>query len=143
MKYIISGIVLVIVILISLGFIFDWVRRDNTSIPDQGVEIVIDSPKANSVVTGNINISGRALGTWFFEASFPIRLEDQDGNVLTTSIATATSDWMTTDFVPFTSKLTFSLSTTTSYGKIIFKNDNPSGDPTRDKFFEVPVSFGK
>lgn len=140
LKFIISGIV-VTVVLISMGFIFDWGRRDNTPVPNQNAEIIIDSPKANSFVNGNINISGKAKGNWFFEASFPIRLEDQDGNILATSTATALSDWMSADFVPFSSKLTFSLSTTTSYGKIVFKNDNPSGDPSRDKFFELPVSF--
>ena len=143
MKYLISGIIIVVAILISTALIFDWGRRINPTFTDQSGEIVIDSPKANSVIGDKVEISGKAKGSWYFEASFPIQIQDSDGNTLATGTATALSDWMTEDFVSFSSIIEFSAPTTTSYGKIVFKNDNPSGDSTKDRFFEVPISFSK
>jgi len=143
MKYLIMGIIIVIVVLVSISLIFDWGRRSNVFVSDQSGEVVVDSPKANSAITSAVKISGTARGSWYFEASFPIQIQDSEGNVLGTGIATAGSDWMTENFVPFTSEIMFSVPTSTTYGKIVFKNDNPSGDPTKDKFFEVPVSFLK
>jgi len=143
MKYIISVVTIVVIVLVSATLIFDWGRKNNSSLMDQSGEIVIDTPRVNSVIGDKVKISGKARGSWYFEASFPIQIQDSDGNILATSTATAESDWMTEDFVPFSSLIMFSVPTTTSYGKIVFKNDNPSGDPVKDKFFEIPVSFSK
>jgi len=143
MKYLISVITIAMIVLVSATLIFDWGRKNNSSLMDQSGEIIIDTPKANSVIGDNVKISGQAKGNWYFEASFPIQIQDSDGNILATSTAIAESNWMTENFVPFNSLIIFSVPTTTSYGKIVFKNDNPSGDPVKDKFFEVPVSFSK
>lgn len=136
--------IVVAIVLIFSVLIFDWGRRSNVFISDQDGDVMVYSPKINSAITnGIVKISGTAKGTWYFEASFPIQIQDSEGNVLATGTATALSDWMTENPVPFSSDILFFASTTTNYGKIVLKNDNPSGDPTKDKFFEVPVSFNK
>lgn len=102
--------------------------------------IVIDAPIANATVVSPLTITGKARGNWYFEASFPVRLEDTLGNILATAPAQAQGEWMTTDFVPFEVALTFKRPFT-EFGELILKNDNPSGDPMNDKEIRVPVRF--
>jgi hypothetical protein len=87
-------------------------------------------------------VTGKARGNWFFEASFPVRIEDADGKLLTQVPAQAESDWMTTEFVPFSARLLFGIPGTET-GVLILKNDNPSGDASRDKEIRIPIKFSK
>lgn len=100
--------------------------------------IRIASVKAGDTITSPLVITGEARGMWFFEASFPITLEDANGNLLVTAVAQAGSDWMTEDFVPFTATLTFNRGTSTQ-GFLVFKKDNPSGLPEHDAELRLPV----
>lgn len=100
--------------------------------------IEITRPASATLVESPLLIKGRARGTWFFEASFPIKLVDGNGNLLGSTIATAETDWMTTEFVPFTANLTFTLPSTTT-GMLIFEKDNPSGLPEHAAEFRMPV----
>lgn len=102
--------------------------------------ISVSAPLPDTVVSSPLTVGGQARGTWYFEASFPVILKDANGTVLAQVPAQAQSDWMTTDFVPFSATLTFTAPTTET-GVLIFKNDNPSGDPARDMQIEVPVRF--
>jgi hypothetical protein len=47
---------------------------------------------------------------------------------------------MTTDYVPFTATLTFTAPATHT-GTLILTNDNPSGDPKKQKELDIPVEF--
>ncbi len=102
--------------------------------------IIVDSPKVNDKLPGVIEISGKARGTWFFEASFPIVLFDGDGNLVAQVAATTTKEWMTTEFVPFTAKINFNVPKT-SIGRLVFVKDNPSGLKENDASFEVSVTL--
>jgi hypothetical protein len=93
----------------------------------------------NQEIKSPIKISGKVKGNWFFEGSFPIQLVDADGNILGRSIATSTSDWMTSDFIPFTSELSFEKPTSTIRVVLILKNDNPSGNPDLDQNIFIPL----
>ncbi len=104
-------------------------------------DIVVSSPVLQSVVSSPMRISGEARGTWYFEASFPIVLLDSNGNQIAIGHAEAQGEWMTENFVPFVATLPFS-SPTTRDGVLVLKNDNPSGDPIRDKEVRIPVLFG-
>jgi hypothetical protein len=104
--------------------------------------IVIDAPRPNTSIASPLSITGQARGYWFFEASFPITLLDANGNVLVESFATAEGEWMTEEFVPFATTLTFP-QPMTSTGTLILKKDNPSGDPIRDDSLIVPVLFSQ
>lgn len=107
--------------------------------------IIVHSPTIDAAVSSPLTITGEARGPWYFEASFPITLTDWDGKIIAQGHAEATSDWMTTDFVPFTATLTFTTpipgDPAKNRGTLILKNDNPSGDPSRDKYLEIPVEF--
>ncbi len=94
----------------------------------------------NQEVTSPLIIEGRAKGTYFFEASFPVKITDQAGNVLGTSYAKAQSDWMTEDYVDFTVQLSFATKTE-GKGYLIFAKDNPSGLPEYDKEIKFPVTL--
>ncbi len=107
---------------------------------DKNSLVVLDTPKIGQTISTPLMISGRARGTWFFEASFPIVLQDANGKVIATDHATAKSDWMTTDFVPFEALIDFEKPQTKT-GLLILKKDNPSGDPSHDDQVTVPVSF--
>lgn len=100
--------------------------------------IVIDSPRPNDLIKGAVSISGRARGTWYFEASFPIVLVDENGNELVTAIAQAEGEWMTENFVPFKAVLNIPASFT-GKAKLLLKKDNPSGEPQFDDELIVPV----
>lgn len=102
--------------------------------------ISITTPKANQTITSPLEITGQARGTWYFEAVFPIELQDMNGNVIARTNAQATENWMTENFVPFTATLTFT-SPTTANGLLVVKKDNPSGLPQNDAMITVPIKF--
>jgi len=102
--------------------------------------IRVNSPRPNELIKSPVEIKGEARGTWYFEASFPIKLIDGVGNEVGHAIAQAKSDWMTVDFVPFEAKLEFA-GPISKKGTLIFKKDNPSGLPEKDDELRVPVRF--
>jgi hypothetical protein len=104
--------------------------------------IVLDSPRPNETVTSPLTLHGKARGTWFFEASFPVQVLDAHNNVLAAGAAQAEGDWMTEAFVPFTIQLTFSQPSDKT-GKLLLKKDNPSGLPEHDDELVVPIVFGE
>ena len=107
----------------------------------QNADIVVSNLVSGDTITSPVTITGEAKGNYYFEASFPIQIKDASGNVIGQGPAQAQSDWMTTDYVPFKATITFTAPPKGSNGSIVLKNDNPSGDPSKDKFFEVPVKF--
>jgi hypothetical protein len=109
-------------------------------------DIRITSPKSGSTVSSPLKVTGEAKGNWFFEASAPVYLEDANGKKIAQGIITATGDWMTTNFVPFTGTLTWSATSTTSTStkaNLVFMNDNPSGLPSLSKKVVVPVVLSR
>ncbi len=103
--------------------------------------IMVNNPRPKMAIESPLEISGEARGYWYFEASFPVEIINSKGEIISTAIATAQSDWMTEGFVPFSSKLEFNQQEAGSDGKIIFKKDNPSGLPENDDFLEMPIIF--
>lgn len=104
--------------------------------------IVVDVPKAGTKLSSTtLTITGKARGIWYFEASFPIQILNASGIVIATLPAQAQSDWMTTEFVPFSATVTFPAQPAGSAGTIVLKKDNPSGDPVRDDSISVPIVF--
>jgi hypothetical protein len=100
------------------------------------------NPRPNQTIFSPLFIEGEARGTWFFEASFPIKLLDIDGKEIASAIAQAKSDWMTEDFVPFEAVLQF-IAPDTKEGTLVFKKDNPSGLPEYDDELIIPIKFSE
>jgi len=101
--------------------------------------IQITNPRPNQIIESPLEITGQAKGNWFFEADFPIRLYDQEGNEIAISIATALEEWITEEFVPFSSIIKFE--TTHTKGTLVLEKDNPTGLPEYDDFLLIPVKF--
>lgn len=109
--------------------------------------IVLTNPVPLGIVENGVTIAGQARGTWYFEASFPVVLTNWDGLIIASGVASAQSDWMTTEFVPFTTTLEF----VNPYqagdpdfmksGSLILQKDNPSGLPEHDNALEIPIRF--
>jgi len=102
--------------------------------------IVVDAPAIDAHITSPYTISGKARGPWYFEASAPFELKDSAGTVIGHGYVTAQGEWMTEGYVPFTAVVTFTKPATPT-GTLILRNDNPSGDPERQKTLEIPVKF--
>lgn len=102
--------------------------------------IRLDSPKPNTIVKSPLNIIGKARGNWFWEANSEAELLDGTGKSIAFGHVLAKGEWMTEEFVPFEGVLTFSIPETTS-GKLILRNDNPSGLPENNKELIIPVKF--
>ncbi|HEY4489890.1 MAG TPA: Gmad2 immunoglobulin-like domain-containing protein [Candidatus Paceibacterota bacterium] len=102
--------------------------------------IQLDIPRPNDIVASPLGITGRARGNWYFEASFPAEIIDANGTRLVILPIQAQGEWMTTEFVPFSGTLTFSIPTT-STGTLILHKDNPSGLPENDDSLRLPIRF--
>lgn len=101
-------------------------------------ENIVPDIISGSTIKSPVTLTGQARGNWYFEASFPITLEDIAGNVLATAIAQAQGDWMTTDFVPFKAALSF-VATSGTQATLVFHKDNPSGLPEHDDMIKIPI----
>lgn len=108
--------------------------------PDKSNLIQLNSPQAYQEIQSPLLIEGRARGFWFFEADFPVKLLDGNGNLIAHGIAQAQSDWMTEDFVPFKATLVFKTPTTKS-GWLVLEKDNPSGLPENADELRIPIRF--
>ncbi|MBP6859630.1 MAG: hypothetical protein KBC69_03370 [Candidatus Magasanikbacteria bacterium] len=104
--------------------------------------LVITTPAQNQVVSSPLKITGYVNGndnwTAFEAQAGTARLYDNLGNLLVTGPLMATADWMTST-VPFEANLIFATAAPT--GTLIFKNENPSGEPIRDRSVTFPVTF--
>jgi hypothetical protein len=100
--------------------------------------IFITSPKPGENVTSTIVIKGFARGTWYFEAVFPVVVENAGGMVIGEGQGKAEGDWTTNSFVPFTAEVDLK-TPYTGVAQVVLKKDNPSGDPSRDASISFPV----
>lgn len=88
-----------------------------------------------------ITLIGEAKGPWYFEAVFRVSLIDDEGNLLAQAQATATEEWMTTEWVSFEAELPAFNADGATTGKLVFENDNPSGLPENAERVEIDVVF--
>jgi len=126
-------------LLISLAACTPSINDGNFTSSLPAADVQVSEPEANTVVTSPLTVKGEARGTWYFEASFPVKLLDSAGNELAAAPAQAQGEWMTTDFVPFEALLSFA--TTAETGSLVLMKDNPSGDPANDMSVVIPVRF--
>jgi len=111
-----------------------------TPIPAADIEIM--SPLINAPIASPLKINGLVRGGGWsgFEGQVgTVQLLDPAGDELAKGVLTATTDWtkLPTDFQ---TTLTFK-SPGRVLGKLVFHNENPGGDKTKDKMFFLPVTF--
>ncbi len=103
------------------------------------IEVALSYPLPGDLVSSPLEISGKARGYWFFEATLPISLVASDGSPIVSYYAQAEDEWMTVDFVPFSARLEFQTSAESGY--LIISKDNPSDLPQYDASIRIPVKF--
>lgn len=163
-KNIILIIVFVVIIcLLGVGLLFirgdedtwlcvdgEWVRHGNPDapMPESGCLnakqnlIRLDVPKPNQKISSPLILQGEARGPWFFEGSFPVKLFDQNNNLLYSGIAQTQFDWMSEGFVPFTAQLEFDATQLVGQtGKLVLEKDNPSGLAANDDQLVTTIIF--
>ncbi len=104
--------------------------------------IRLTNPTPGSVVGKTLTVMGEARGTWYFEASFPIEVRDTMGTVIATGIGQPVggADWMTEDFVPFSSTITVPESFI-GEAVLVLMNDNPSGMVENARLISFPLTI--
>lgn len=103
-------------------------------------EVIIESPLANTKVGSPLTIKGMAKGNWFFEGKLVIKLYDGNRKLIGQGAGTSSSDWMTTNLIPFSAELQFTVPTTPK-GTLIIEKDNPSGEVENAGQVAIPLQF--
>jgi len=103
--------------------------------------VFITSPQSNERIKSPVSITGLVEPGWMFEGIFPIKMLDENRNLIVQGLAKEKNpgSWQSGNQVEFIATLNFT--TTTDSGFIVFENDNPSGDPELSKTFEIQVNF--
>lgn len=102
--------------------------------------IRIDTPRPNSNVVSPLNIKGVARGSWFWEANSTAEIYDGNGLSKGSGFVIAVGESMTEDFVRMEGVIEFEKPETPT-GKLILRNDNPSGLVENQKELIIPVKF--
>jgi len=132
--------ILIIILGIANAILLFIPKQENQNINYKD-KIILNNFKENQEIISPLEITGKARGAWFFEASFPVILTNWDGLIIAEGYATAQDNWMTENFVNFTAKLEFEKPNTYNNGTLILKKDNPSGLPENDDALEIPITF--
>ena len=127
------SILLFIIFIVLAGGYFVFFKEE----PDL---IILNYPKPNQTIESPLLVGGKARGYWYFEASFPVKIVDDNGFILGLKPAQALGDWMTEDFVPFSATIPFA-APSIAKGKLILEKDNPSGLPEQADQRIIPVYF--
>jgi hypothetical protein len=136
MKKIILGIVLLVLISIITIAAFLFLNSDKEIDTDiRGLSV-----KSGQKITSPLIVEGEARGGWFFEASFPIKITNEQNNILGYSFVQAQTDWMTEDFVPFKGEISY-VSENGGNGFLVLSKDNPSGLSEHDKEIKIPINL--
>jgi len=143
MKKILLFIVIVLIIAIVSFVLFknnETIIDNNTDNTVTEQKIILEAPLPNDIIKSPLSIKGQAVGTWYFEGDFPIKLLDENNQAIAVSFATALGDWMVESFVPFEAIIEFE-NPTTSKGTLILEKDNPSGLKEYADQLAIPVRF--
>lgn len=104
----------------------------------QGIRVT--SPVTDATVSSPLSISGEAVGSWYFEGEFTVSMIDGNGAEASSAIVKAQGDWMTQSYVPFTATMDFKKQLT-PFGYLVFKKNNPSGQPSNDQEYKLRIYF--
>jgi hypothetical protein len=137
-KELLLVIILGIIIIVLAGVLLFMPRQAKTPVVINAEGLQIDSPKSGQEVSSPLEITGITNGWNGFEGQVgTVQLLDYKGNKVTEGILTATTDW-TKPPVNFKATLTFSVKTPGPM-TLLFKSENPSGDPASDKTISLPI----
>ncbi len=104
--------------------------------------ISVSYPNVDALISSPLKIEGYVNGDgWIgFEGQVgAVKLFDEKDNELGLAILTADGEWMQTK-IDFKTTIWFDYPTD-GLGKLVFYNENPSGDSEKNKTFELPVKL--
>ena len=101
--------------------------------------IRVTTPQPGAIVPSTFTVSGQARGNWYFEASFPLEVVDRNGAQLLILPVQAQGEWMTTEFVPFTTQII--VPNYKGAATLVLHKDNPSGLPENDASVSIPITI--
>ena len=133
-------VIWIIIIILIIGFTLFLFAKKGNGIAQYKDLIRVTAPLPNSRISSPLTIKGEARGNWYFEASFPVKLLDGNGNQIAIIPAQAQGEWMTRDYVPFEITLIFNQPNAPT-GTLVLEKDNPSGLPEHADEFRIPVRF--
>ncbi|MBL8032002.1 MAG: hypothetical protein JNK33_06820, partial [Candidatus Doudnabacteria bacterium] len=94
----------------------------------------------HAVIASPLLVTGKAPGTWFFEANIGLGVLDENGVEIARGHAEADGNWMTTEPVRFVGTIHF-VAPLSATGFIEVRKDNPSDLPELDASIRVPIRF--
>ena|SRR5690606_13896942 len=100
----------------------------------------VTNPAEGQLITSPLEITGDARGYWFFEATSSVELLDGNMDQIAKKYITATGEWMSEDWVPFSGTITFE-DPSTDNGYLIMHRANPSGLEEHAMSYTVQVKF--
>ncbi len=131
-------IILTVIVVVLAGVLLLLPSPSKAPVRNSTEGLQINSLKSGDKISSPLEISGVTNGWNGFEGQVgTVQLLDYKGNVLAFGILQATTDW-TKPPVSFKTTLTFDTKTP-GPATLIFKNENPSGDPAKDKTISLPV----
>ena len=101
--------------------------------------VQVELPYPGAVTGKSFSVIGKAVGYWFFEGSFPIKVYDTKGKEIARSVALVQNgeEWMTTNLVSFKADIVVP----ESYigpAVLTLQKDNPSGLQEHDASVSFP-----
>ena len=141
-KYIILIAILAVIIVILAAVLFWPMPKKSVVIEKPLADIEILNVKSGHTVSSPLKITGivRVNGWNGFEGQVgTVHVMDASNNELAVGVLKATTDWMALP-TSFEANVTFA-GISGQAGSLVFKNENASGDPVRDKTFILPIIF--
>jgi hypothetical protein len=99
----------------------------------------VSTPVATSTVTSPLHVTGVAPANWFFENSFPVRLENAQGQVIAEGPATPRVNWTQPGDKEFDATLIF---TGSGPATLVLHEDMPANEGA-PREVRVPVVLGR
>jgi len=107
---------------------------------NKNADIIIVQPQKDELISGVLQVTGEAPGSWFFEGSFPVKIIDENDKEIIQGTASSYGEWMKDGPVPFHTEM--NISKTSGSGWVVLQKDNPSGKAENNQEFRIPVRFG-
>lgn len=134
---VVMGFVAIFIIL-SILFVGNKSNSKLSYVNSSENNIVVNTPLPGERVGKKFTVTGFARGSWFFEASFPVILNDIKGVPLSRLPASAKGEWMTENFVPFEAVVEVP-ETFSGEAVLTLRKDNPSDIRANDASVSFPL----
>ena len=107
---------------------------------EKGEKLVLENIATGDTVDDGFEIKGSVGSSWYFEGTFPVRIFNQQGEILSSLSATTSQDWTVEGTVPFSVKLDVNLDEE-SIVVIKFEKSNPSDLEENEDSAQITVTI--